>query len=101
MTKTFSHKQPYPLGAHTEGGGVRFSFVSRAESCGILLYDRRTGSLLEKIPFAEEDRIGDVYCRTVSGIDTKVCTYLFYEGDEEGERLIPDERGRVFPKRLP
>ncbi len=101
MTKTFSHKQPYPLGAHTEGGGVRFSFVSRAESCGILLYDRRTGSLLEKIPFDEEDRIGDVYCRTVSGIDTKVCTYLFYEGDEEGERLIPDERGRVFPKRLP
>ena len=37
MTKTFSHKQPYPLGAHIEGGGVRFSFVSREESCGILL----------------------------------------------------------------
>ena len=97
MTKTFSHKQPYPLGAHIEGGGVRFSFVSREESCGILLYDRQTGILSEKIPFAGEDRIGNVYCRTVEGIDTKDCAYLFYEG----ERLVPDERGRVFPKRIP
>ncbi len=97
MTKSFSHKQPYPLGAHTEGGGVRFSFVSKAESCGILLYDRHTGSLLEKIPFVGEDRIGNVYCRAVENIDTKACAYLFYEG----ERLIPDERGRAFPKRIP
>lgn len=97
MTKNFSHKQPYPLGARSEGGGVRFSFVSKAESCGILLYDRQTGRLSEKISFAPEDRIGNVYCRTVGDIDTKACTYLFYED----ERLIPDIRGRVFPKRIP
>ncbi len=97
MTKTYSHKQPYPLGAHVWDGGVRFSFVSRSEACGILLYDRQTGSLSEKIPFAREDRIGNVYCRTVEGIDTKECTYLFYEDD----RLVPDSRGRAFPKKLP
>lgn len=96
MTKTFSHKQPYPLGAHVGDGGVRFSFVSRSEACGILLYDRQTGILSEKIPFAREDRVGNVYCRTVEGIDTKECTYLFYEDD----RLIPDSRGRVFPKKV-
>lgn len=97
MTKNDWHKQPYPLGAHAEGGGVRFSFVSKAEACGILLYDRQTGKLSDKIPFAGEDRIGNVYCRTVGDIDTKACTYLFYED----ERLIPDIRGRVFPKRVP
>ena len=97
MTKHFSHKQPYPLGAHVEDGGVRFSLVSRAETCGILLYDRRTGRLSEKIPFTRDDRIGNVYCRTVKGIHTEACTYLFYED----ERLIPDERGRVFPIRIP
>ncbi len=97
MTKNFSHKQPYPLGAHLEGGGVRFSFVSRAESCGILLYDRQTGRLSEKIPFAREDRIGNVYCRAIGDIDTKARTYLFYED----ECLVPDIRGRVFPKRVP
>ena len=97
MTKHFSHKQPYPLGAHVEDGGVRFSLVSRAETCGILLYDRRTGRLSEKIPFTRDDRIGNIYCRTVKGIHTEACTYLFYED----ERLIPDERGRVFPIRIP
>lgn len=97
MTEKILHKKPYPLGAHIEGGGVRFSFVSRTASCGILLYDRGTGRLAQRIPFAEEDRIGNVYCRTVEGIDTDGCTYLFYEGD----RLVPDERGRAFPKRVP
>lgn len=97
MTKKLSHKQPYPLGAHIEDGGVRFSFVSRSDACGILLYDKQTGRLLEKISFAREDRIGNVYCKTVGDIDTKACAYLFYEG----ERLIPDSRGRVFPKKIP
>lgn len=97
MTEKSAHKKPYPLGAHAEGGRVRFSFVSRAVSCGVLLYDRRTDRLSRKIPFAEEDRVGNVYCKTVGDIDTKECTYLFYEDDD----VIADARGRVFPKRLP
>lgn len=90
-------KKPYPLGAHIEGGGVRFSFVSRAASCGVLLYDRGTGKLARKIPFTEGDRVGHVYCRTVEDVDADTCTYLFYEG----ERLVADERGRAFPMKVP
>lgn len=97
MTEKRSRKKPYPLGAHIEGSEVRFSFVSRAADCGILLYDRKSGRLSRKIPFAKEDRVGNVCCKAVGGVDTKACTYLFYQGD----KLVPDERGRVFPKRLP
>ena len=97
MTEKSRQKKPYPLGAHIEGGGVRFSFVSRAASCGVLLYDGAADRPARKIPFTEEDRVGHVYCRTVEDIDTETCTYLFYEG----ERPVADERGRAFPKRIP
>lgn len=85
-------RKPYSM-KNREKGGVRFSFVSRTSSCGIMLYDRTTGILREKIPFTEEDRTGYVYCKTVEDIDPGECTYLFYEED----RLVPDERAKVFP----
>lgn len=84
--------KPYSMKSR-EKGGVRFSFVSRTSSCGIMLYDRTTGMLREKIPFTEEDRTGYVYCKTVDDIEPGECTYLFYEED----RLVPDERAKVFP----
>lgn len=96
MTEKNLQKKPYPLGAHIEDGGVRFSFVSRASSCGILLYDRKTGKMLRKIPFSQEDRIGRVYCKTVRDVDAQRCVYHFYEED----RIIPDERARFFPKKV-
>lgn len=96
MTEKNWQKKPYPLGAHIEGGGVRFSYVSRAASCGILLYDRDTDRLVRRIPFTEENRVGYVYCRNVKDVDVDTCTYLFYEA----ERLVADERGRAFPKRV-
>lgn len=95
MTEKILQNDPYPLGAHIEGGGIRFSFVSRTASCGILLYDRRTGRLCRKIPFKEEERIGHVYCRTVTDIDPDTVSYLFYEED----RIVPDERARLFSHR--
>lgn len=87
--------KPYPMKNHAEGDGVCFSFVSRSASCGIMLYDRDTGRLLKKISFTEMDRTGYVYCRTVENIDRKTITYLFYEED----RLVPDERAKVFPQK--
>lgn len=97
MTENNLQKNPYPLGAHMYGSGVRFAFVSKAADCGILLYDRKTGKLQRKISFAREDRVGNIYCKFVDDIDTDSTTYLFYEED----RLVPDERGRVFPEIVP
>lgn len=95
MTEYIMQKDPYPLGARREGNEIRFSFVSRADCCGILLYDRVTGKKLDRIPCSGEDRTGNVYCRTVTVPDAEAVSWLFYEGN----RLIPDRRGRAFPGR--
>lgn len=95
MTEDRLQKNPFPLGACKEGKGVRFSFVSGAAHCGILLYDRITGKKLNKIPFVREDRIGKVYCKTLKECDADSVSWLFYEED----RIVPDERGRAFPER--
>ena len=95
MTENNLQKKPYPLGVHRESDGIRFSFVSRFSSCGILLYDKKTGAELDKIPFTQEDRIGNVYCRTVKNRNADAVSWLFYEED----RRVPDERGRAFPGR--
>lgn len=93
MTGKLQQKKPYPLGAHIESGAIRFSFVSKTGSCGILLFDRATGKALDKIPFLPEDRVGNIYCKTVDNIDAEKLTYQFYEGDKP----VPDEYARVFP----
>lgn len=93
MTGKLQQKKPYPLGAHIESGAIRFSFVSKTGSCGILLFDRATGKALDKIPFLPEDRVGNIYCKTVDNIDAEKLTYQFYEGDKH----VPDEYARVFP----
>lgn len=96
MAENILQKNPHPLGAHVESGGVRFAFVSRSTSCGVVLFDRKTERQLKKIPFTEEDRIGHVYCKTVKEIDPDSSTYLFFEED----RLVPDERARIFPRKV-
>lgn len=84
---------PYPLGAYVEAdGSIRFSFVSRDENCGIVLYDKESGKRLKKIPFSRQDRVGNVYCKYLSGIEPSKITYHFFEGDN----LIPDENAKVF-----
>lgn len=95
MTEFLLQKNPYPLGARKEGNGIRFSFVSKAECCGILLYDKITGKKLDRIPCSQEDRIGNVYCKTVNLRDADRVSWLFYEED----RIVPDRRGRAFPGR--
>ena len=97
MTERRLHNNPHPLGAHMESNCVRFSFVSKSAACGILLYDSKTGRLRKKIPFTEEERIGHVYCKTVTDIDPASATYLFFEED----RIVPDERARIFPNKVP
>lgn len=92
MTENKKLIKPYPLGAHCEAGGIRFSFVSDTEDCGVLLYDRETGKKLKKIPFSKEERIGKVYCKWISDIDASKVSYLFCKDGE----VISDERARGF-----
>lgn len=95
MTDLNRQMRPYPLGAEIESDGIRFSFVSKETDCGIILFDRATGKKLDRIPFSPEDRIGNVYCKTIDSIDASRITYQFYTDD----RAIPDRRARVFPGR--
>lgn len=88
--------KPFPLGAHVENGAVRFSFVSKKSDCGILIYDRRTGKKLHKLPFEPKERIGNVYCKYLNGVDAEELSYQFYEGDE----LVPDRYARRFVNRV-
>ena len=92
MENEKQRKNPYPLGAHKEGEEIRFSFVSKTGSCGILLFDRKTGRRIKKLPFLPEERIGNIYCKRVSGIKPENILYQFYEG----ERIVADEYARVF-----
>lgn len=90
MKTDYRYRNPYPLGAHVEGEEIRFSFVSKAleaGSRGILLYDKKNRRCLGKLPFSEEERTGNIFCKWVSGLDAASVTYQFYEDD----RIIPDE----------
>ncbi len=86
------YTNPYPLGAHLEEGKLRFSFASRKASCGIILYDRKTGKQLQRIPFTAEERIGNLYCKCVEGLEASEIAYLFYEDG----KVVADWYARAF-----
>ena len=90
-------KKPYPLGAFAEKNRITFRFVSKAASCGVILYGKASGEKIKKIPFSEEDRIGNVYCKTVEDVEPSKISYLFYEGEQK----IIDERAKVFCGQVP
>lgn len=83
---------PYPLGVHVENGAVRFSFVSKKKDCGVLIYDKKTGKRLQKLPFENEERIGNIHCKVLNDIDVNKISYQFYEED----RIVPDRYARMF-----
>ncbi len=100
MNTDYRYRNPYPLGASIEGEKIRFSYVSRvpgAGSRGILLYDRKSGRLLDKLPFSGGERAGSIYCKWVSGIDPASVTYQFYEDG----RIIVDEYAREIVGNVP
>ena len=96
MAAIIKRKKPYPLGAQVEENGIWFAFVSKREDCGICLFERRTGKPIDKIPFSGEDRVGNIYCKFLEGLDPTKITYQFYDG----ERIVPDVRARVFPGKV-
>lgn len=93
MTENKRQIKPYPLGAHCEKDNlIRFSFISKKENCGIILYDRKTGRKKRRLAFSGQERIGNIYCKYVDDVDPANVTYQFYEDDT----IIPDSRARVF-----
>ncbi len=94
MTERSRQNNPYPLGAHANQSGVRFSFVSDNPDCGIVLYDAK-GSEKNRIPFTEEDRIGNVYSKTIENLRPDSVLYGFYKANE----AVPDEHAVRFTGR--
>lgn len=83
---------PLPLGVQAYAQGVNFAYVSSAEDCGVVLFDRNTRKETARLAFRKEDRVGRVYTMLLKDMALEKEAYCFYEGD----RLMPDERARAF-----
>lgn len=72
------------------GKTYQFTFISAAEDCGVILYDRKTGRETARKAFSRADRIGrkNRLSLEVSG----ECLYQFYEGAAR----MADPLGRSF-----
>lgn len=93
MSEKKMQLKPYPLGAHIEpDGSIRFSFVSGEASCGVIIYDKKTGKQIGKSPFLQEEKIGNIYCKYLQGVDAASISWQFYEA----EQIVPDVYARAF-----
>ena len=83
QTLKISYGKPYPLGASYVGNGqVNFSgVVSTDEQCGVILYDKKHKTE-ERLSFCCSNKVGNIRCMKVSGIDPLKYDYNFYVGDE-------------------
>lgn len=88
---------PFPLGAHPigQGKGIRVSFPSEDEECGVLIYHRGSNRLIKKHTFRPQDRLGSIRYGVVAGIDIEKITYLFYSG----EKVFPDRWAYAYELR--
>ncbi len=78
-----SYGKPYPLGASYVGNGqVNFSVVvSTDEQCGVILYDKKHKTE-ERLSFCCSNKVGNIRCMKVSGIEPGQYDYNFYVGDK-------------------
>mgnify|MGYP000819198064 CR=1 FL=1 len=91
MTEKKHAIKPYPLGAHVEDGAIRCAYASGKKDCGILIYDRKSGKKTHRVPFRQEERMGNVYCKYLE-LEPENVGYQFYEG----ERTVPDLHAQGF-----
>ncbi len=86
---------PFPYGAYSFGremNGIRVSFPSKEEDCGVLVYQRESGRLLKKYAFRPQDRLGNVRYGVLTGVPAERISYLFYSGN----KVFPDRWARAF-----
>ena len=93
MKTTLKPPYPYPLGVFPLETGIRFSFVSGEADCGILIYRRGSGELLQKCPADPAGALGDVRSG-VADVEIQEISYAFYEKD----RVFADPYARAFEK---
>lgn len=89
---------PFPYGAYSFGremNGIRISFPSREDDCGVLVYQRVSGRLLKKYAFRPQDRLGDIRYGVITGVPAERISYLFYSGN----KVFPDRWARAFELR--
>ena len=84
---------PYPLGAHPGEGGIRVSFVSKRDNCGVILYDKKSGDVVRRVSFEKAARMGNIHYGLIEDADARELLYQFYEEDQ----VLTDPYGRVFP----
>lgn len=88
---------PFPLGVYVDTSGIRISMVSDNKECGIRFYDKASGELVKEVSLADASRLGKVRYTRVEDVDKSRVVYQLYVGD----KVVPDERGRVFePNRV-
>src|SRR5215510_15152130 len=70
--------RPFPFGATLVPGGVNFSvFSSKASSCTLVLFEKRSPEPMAEIPFPEAFRLGHVWSMIVFGLDAENIEYGF------------------------
>lgn len=107
---TVSEGKPYPLGMTvTQRGEINLAAALHGkEDCGVILYPRKGGSRI-RLPFHSGNRVGNVRCMKICGLQAQDYDYNFYVGDEIvtdpyarqilgnerwGRRVNPQLRGR-------
>ncbi len=97
MGQNSMDKYMYPLLARSCDGGIRFALESESDACAVLLFDRKTRKQIRRETFTEEDRIGNVYCKTVPDVRPDQVSYLF----EVDGKAVSDPRAQAFEGKLP
>lgn len=81
---------PHPYGITPKGqNSINIAIAMQSEECGIVLYHKNKKET-EKIPFNKGFCIGELYCVSIEGLDTKAYEYCFYDG----ERIFVDSYAR-------
>lgn len=79
-----------PFGVNRMGNQVRFSFVSKKQDCGIVLYDEKTGKEKRRVPF--QQKVGNVYYLLLDDTELESVSYCFYEEN----RVLADKYAVKF-----
>lgn len=87
-----SYGKPYPLGATCVGPmQVNFAVVMNTDdTCGVVLYDKKSG-VETRLSFCCSNKVGNVRCMKVSGIDIGKYDYNYYIG----EKVINDPYAKI------
>lgn len=81
-TKNIKTGHPYPMGITIMEQGINVAVaVNNQKECGMILYDKHSREE-KRIVFTQANRIGNIYCIFLEGIDPENYEYNFYCDDE-------------------